>query len=245
MATTFSRTFEAEADERAGLKLLEPRDRSDVERHFFGGEIHHLAAGHARGTGRAGEFRDELRPDERILVRRLGGQHLKGERVERVSGENGGAFVVSAVDGRLATPEVVIVHAGQVVMDQRVDVDAFDGEAHAKRTLPVDMEEAAAGDDEQRAKPLAATDRSIAHGFVQACARVFRDRQQRTEQAVDIGGDAVERRLEADKCVHVQSPSKGAVPAGWPSRPSWIFSIRAWAACSRASHCCFNRSPSA
>ena len=76
---------------------------------------------------------DQLGADERILVGRLVGEHLEGERVERIAGEDRGAFVEGAVQGRLAAPQIVIVHARQIVVDQRIDVDALDRERDPQR----------------------------------------------------------------------------------------------------------------
>ena len=39
--------FKAEADKGPGLELLQPSDRGDIQRHFLGGEIHHLPARHS------------------------------------------------------------------------------------------------------------------------------------------------------------------------------------------------------
>jgi hypothetical protein len=42
------RGLDREFDQRAGLQLLEPGDRGEVEHFALCREIHHLAAGHAR-----------------------------------------------------------------------------------------------------------------------------------------------------------------------------------------------------
>ena len=53
-------------------------------------------------------------------------QHLEGKRMEAVAGEDRRGLVKGAVDGRLAAAQIVIVHRGQIVMDQRIDMDALD-----------------------------------------------------------------------------------------------------------------------
>ena len=48
-----------DADQRAGLELLQPGDRVDVELPAFGGEVHHLAARHPGRPDRAGELTEQ------------------------------------------------------------------------------------------------------------------------------------------------------------------------------------------
>ena len=109
--------------------------------------------------------------------------------MERVAGEDRGRFVERAVHGRLAAPQIVVVHARQIVVDQRVDVDALDRERDPHRPVAVDVEQVAGGEDQQRPHPLAAADRGIAHRLEPAPARIGRNRQQQVEGAVDSGAD--------------------------------------------------------
>ncbi len=53
----------------------------------------------------------------------------KGEGVgeEGVAGEEGGGFIVGAVGGGATATEVVVIHAGEVVMDEGVGVEALEG----------------------------------------------------------------------------------------------------------------------
>src|SRR3546814_14089569 len=85
---------------------------------------------------------------------RLGiGEDLERQRVEAVAGQNRGRLAEGLVDGGLAVADVVIVHRGQVVMDQRIDVDALDAEAHAHRDRAIDAVERGDGGDEPRTQP--------------------------------------------------------------------------------------------
>ena len=65
---------------------------------------------------------------------------LKRERKQRVAGENSGRFVELAMHGRAPAPEIVVVHGGQVVVDQRITVRAFDRHAGAQRRFARDAE---------------------------------------------------------------------------------------------------------
>ncbi len=94
---------------------------------------------------------------------------------------------------RLAAPEVVIVHARQIVVDQRVNVDAFDRERGPHRARALDVEQVAGGDHEQRPNALAAADRGVAHRFVEPAARVLGNVEQGVEAAIDPRADFLER----------------------------------------------------
>jgi len=67
--------------------------------------------------------------------------HLEGERVERIPRQHRGRLVKSLVHRRPPAPQIVIVHARHVVMDQAVDMDALDRDANPQRGHPIDMEQ--------------------------------------------------------------------------------------------------------
>ena len=60
--------------------------------------------------------------------------------MQRVARQYRRCFVISAVDGRLAAPQVIIVHTRQVVMHERIDMDRFDRCTNAQCNIAVDME---------------------------------------------------------------------------------------------------------
>ncbi len=186
---------------------------------------------------------------------RVVGEDLERQRVECVARQHRGRFVERLVDGRLAAPHVVIVHAWQVVVDQAVDVDCLDRGADPQRALPVDMEQVARRDDKQRAQPFAAADRGMAHCLDQSGAGIVGNGQDRVEMRVDRIGDLRHRGGEDRPGVvggvgiflighrSAQSASNGWVPVAWPPAPVVIFSIRTCAAASRASQCFLSASP--
>jgi hypothetical protein len=106
------------------------------------------------------------------------GDNLEGQSVQAVAGEDRRRLAEGLVSGRLAAAEVVVVHRRQIVMDQRIDVNRFDGGGDPQGALRVDGEEASGGHGQERPEPLAATDRCMAHGFEQAVAAVSGRLQQ-------------------------------------------------------------------
>ena len=87
------------------------------------------------GPDGARQLEHQVGADERVLVGRGIGEDLERQGVEAVAGEHRRRFVKRLVDGRLAAPQVVVVHARQIVVDQRIDVDRLDRRAGAKRAL--------------------------------------------------------------------------------------------------------------
>jgi hypothetical protein len=90
-------------------------------------------------------------------------EEVEGKRLERVAHEDGGRLVPLAVDGGLAAPQVVVVHAGQVVVDEAVGVERLDRRRRADGATGVgDAEERGGFDDEEAAEALAAVG-GVAH----------------------------------------------------------------------------------
>jgi hypothetical protein len=68
------------------------------------------------------------------------GEDLERQRVQAVAGKHRLRLAERLVHRRLAAPQVGIVHARQIIVDQRIDVDRLDRAADAQRTLGVDRE---------------------------------------------------------------------------------------------------------
>ena len=113
----------------------------------------------------------------------IGRQDLERQRLHGVAGEHRLGDAEADVDRRLAAPEDVVVHARQVVVDQRVGVDQLDRAGGAERRAVVAVDRVGRGQDEQRPQALAAVEDGVAHRLAEA--------------GRGIGGDAgVERRLD-------------------------------------------------
>ena len=200
-------------------------------------QIHHLPARHAGGAGRARKLQHQFGADEGIGVSRGIGENLERQRVEAVARQDRGRLVESLVDGGFAASEIVIVHRRQIVMNQRIDMDAFERERGAAGAIPIHPEQPRGGEDEQRPQALAAADRRMAHRPVEIGAGIVGDRQQLVEPPIDIGGYIGERggeRQGRGRHGERHPAANGVVAAGRPSPSSLIASIRACAASSRS-----------
>jgi len=94
--------------------------------HFFpaypatlGLNVGHLPTQHPLGAYRAGKFGYRLRGTG-------AGQKPKGDIVQRITGQNGGGLVELPVTGGDSAAKVIIVHARQVVVNQRVRMHHFE-----------------------------------------------------------------------------------------------------------------------
>ncbi len=94
----------------------------------------------------------------------LGGQHLEGEALQRVTGQDGGGLVEGAVAGRLAAAQVVVIHGRQVIVHQRVGVDQLYRRGRGIQRIEVSTERLAGGIHQRRAQAFATTECGIAHG---------------------------------------------------------------------------------
>ena len=143
------------------------------------GEIERLAAGHAvRSAGRR-QRRQHFHMYTRIGDA-VGGKYFEGERLQRVAGEDRHRFAEDDVAGRTAAAQRIVVHRGQIVMDQRIGVDDFDRRRARIESIQRCAERAAGRIDEHRSQPFAAAEHRVAHRAMQFFRRlVFRRKNAR------------------------------------------------------------------
>ena len=138
------------------------------------------------------------------------GEDLEGERLQRVAGEDGGRLVEGAVGGRPAAPQVVVVHRRQIVVDQRIGVQALDRGAGAEAARASARPSArAVSIDQEGPQPLAAAERRIAHGLEEPprARRLARPRLERRAarraRASTAAAAAASRALNARQSIDV------------------------------------------
>ena len=95
-------------------------------------------------------------------------QDVEGCGLEGIAGEDGGGLVIGLVNGGSAAADVVVVHTGQVVVDQAVGMDAFEGAGGAQHRPFLDVEQTGRLQREEGTQPLAGAEGRIAHGLGQA-----------------------------------------------------------------------------
>ena len=101
----------------------------------FGLKVGHLAGHHARWAGRLGQNRNARK--RRRLGPDLARQHLERQRQEPIPGQDRRRLVKRPVAGRPATPQVVVVHRRQIVVNQRIRVHHLQRTAAGNAASPV------------------------------------------------------------------------------------------------------------
>ena len=112
---------------------------------------------------RAGEFSHKIRraiSRGRLCLR----ENFKCRCEKGIAGENGHAFPEDFVRGRLPAPQIVVIHAGQIVMNERVGVNAFDSARRRQRILrPADPAGPRGREAEHWPHSLPACKQAVAH----------------------------------------------------------------------------------
>ena len=84
-----------------------------------------------------GEPQDQFRTDCRVGIGRGIGQDLERQGLQRVAGQNGSCVVEGFVNGRPPPSQVVVVHGGQIVVDERIAMQQFHRAAGPERACGV------------------------------------------------------------------------------------------------------------
>src|SRR5690606_18544180 len=146
------------------------------------------------------------------------GHQLECKRQQRIAGEDGGRFVILAMQRRTAAAEIVIVHGRQIVMHEAVSVHAFDCARGAQQGAFVGVEDPPGFEREERTQPLAATESSVPNGVQQARLRPLLTGQEPVEGGMDPLGGVLQARF---KLGHGALPLTER-PAG-ASTPYWLW----------------------
>ena len=142
-----------------------------------GGEVQCLSPGH---TARAARHRERVDHLDAVPGRRqhrpIVGQDMEGQRLQGIAGQDRRGLTEGLVAGRLAAPQIVVVHGREVVVDQRIGVYQLDGAGRAVQGLARDPERRPGRVDQERPHALAVAEHGIAHGLVQVRGRNARGR---------------------------------------------------------------------
>jgi hypothetical protein len=93
-------------------------------------------------------------------------QYFERHSMEGVASQNSCGVIERAVHSWLAAPHVVVIHARQVVMHERVYMDGLNSRSNAHRDRTINMKQSSRRGDQQRAKPLASAYRRVSHGGI-------------------------------------------------------------------------------
>jgi len=96
-------------------------------------------------------------------------KNLESHRQQRVAGEDRRPLVIFLVHRWPATAHVIVVHGREVVVHERIAMDAFDRRGSVHRLRRRDAEQGRALKHQEGAEALAAGQQCVAHGRAEAC----------------------------------------------------------------------------
>jgi hypothetical protein len=105
----------------------------------------------------------EARASARVFVDFVAGDDVESERQQAVAGEDRGSIVGLLVQRRPAAPQVAVIHRRQVVVDQRIAVNAFERGTGQQCGVAGHAEDRRTRHHQKRPQALAATEARIAH----------------------------------------------------------------------------------
>ena len=107
---------------------VDPEEPIEINLVPLGLEIEGLTAAHASAARCLAELLQHFYLVRKELLRhRVVREDLKPECLQSVAREYAHGLAEGLVDGRLPAAEDIVVHRGEVVMDEGVGVDALDG----------------------------------------------------------------------------------------------------------------------
>src|SRR5262245_48343997 len=145
------------ADQRPSLRSMDSLKLVRRYRHTFKPQVQNLTGDHPRGRPCSmPQRRDRLEQTVRRKPFTLC-DHLKRERQQRIAGEDCHRFTELFMARGLPTPEVIVVHSRQVIMDKRIRMNHLNGGRDRDDRLPVFVPDRICGGAEARPYTLAAS----------------------------------------------------------------------------------------
>lgn len=93
-------------------------------------------------------------------------KNVKSVSQESITRQHGNTFPKHLVIGRFASAEIVIVHAGQIIMNKRIGMDTFHGAGHGQGAFHATPARLRGRQAEDRPQSFAAGEQGVAHSLV-------------------------------------------------------------------------------
>jgi hypothetical protein len=145
------------------------------------------------------------------------GEDFESEGEEGVAGEDGDAFTVNDVGGGAAASEVIIVHAGEVIVDEGIGMDAFDGGGGVEGEWGGAPGGLGGGEAEDGAEAFSAGEEGIAHGLVEGGGFGGGFGEEAIEGVINF----LEMRLDVEVEIHKAGGGVSGGRRGWSSSKIW------------------------
>jgi hypothetical protein len=110
---------------------------------------------------------------------------FKCDREEGISGEDGDSFPVFHVTRWHAATEIVVVHAGKIIVNERIGMNAFDCASRRECVREVSIAGFGGSKAENRAKALPTGEEAVAHRLMHGGGSSPGRREVAVERPVD------------------------------------------------------------
>ena len=105
---------------------------------------------------------------------------------QSVSSEHSNPFAKDFVTGGATAPEIIVVHAGKIIMDEGVGVDAFERAREGQCVIDTAMTRFGCCKAKNRSQTFAAREQTVTHRLVECDRFRVRLRQIAIQRAVDL-----------------------------------------------------------
>ena len=127
------------------------------------------------------------------------GKHDEGFGEQRVAAQHGHALAIDLVAGRPAAAQVIVVHGGQIVMDERVGVHQLDRAGRGEGVGQLAAAGLGGGEAEHGPQAFAAGEHGVAHRRVDRRRAFLRLRQKRVHRRIHFSGAGGEIGFEGHR----------------------------------------------
>ena len=155
----------------------------------LGHQVQHLAAHHAPVASRLAQQLLDLQQHRLppLEAGRRGSRGIEGLGEQAVPGQNGGGFVELLVAGGLAPAQVIVIHGRQIVVDQGVGMDHFQGAGQRQGRIEAAAHRLRRRQAEDGPQPFATREQAVMHGLNHPQGRAPHRREASLQSPVDQG----------------------------------------------------------
>ena len=188
---------EGGSEQRGGLVHVCRADFIESGPSAFVFQILNLPGNEAEAAGGEGKFLNH--GGDSVTARWLGERDkLESLREEGVAGKDGDAFAENFMIGWFTPSEIVVVHTWEVVVDEGVGVDTFDGAGQRHGVGGFAVDGVAGGKGEDGSDTFTAGKQGVAHRFVDGGWLNCVVGDEFIERDVDAGADTCEVLVEVE-----------------------------------------------
>ena len=173
----------------------------------LGFEVRNLASNQLLASRRDCDLAQQ---DRHVIAwRRLRGRNnFKRDCQQRVSSEHGDAVAEDFVTRGTPAPEIIVIHAREIIVHQRVSVDAFQRAGEGKGILHFPPASFSCREAKNRSQSFAAGEQAVAHRLVKCFWFGVRFRQIAIKRVVDffLPGSEIRFQIHFDLDVDCSGP---------------------------------------